>query len=54
MAVAFDQRADVEFARRVEAAVFFRQRLAQQPVGADHRRLVGRMVGAGGVIETSR
>ena len=49
--VARDQPADVEFARRVEAAIFLRQRLAQQPIGADHRRPVGVLAVAGGMIE---
>ena len=38
LGVAADQRIDVEFVRRVEAAELLRQRLAQQAVGADHRR----------------
>ncbi len=51
IAVARDQRADVEFAGGVEAAILLRQRLAQQPIGADHRRSVGGLPVAGGMIE---
>ena len=51
IAVARDQRADVEFAGGVEAAIFLRQRLAQQPIGADHRRPVDGLPVAGGMIE---
>ena len=51
VAVARDQPADVEFARGVEAAMLLGQRLAQQPIGADHRRPVARMPVARGMIE---
>ncbi len=49
--MARDQRANVEFARGVEAAIFFRHRLAQQAIGADHRRPVGVLLVAHGVVE---
>ena len=51
IAVTRDQRAEVEFARGVEAAIVLRQRLPQQPVGADHRRPVAEGRVARGMIE---
>src|SRR5690348_4630985 len=49
--VARDQRADVELAGRVKSAILFGQRLAQQPVGADHSRAIRCAAVAGGMID---
>ena len=51
IAVARDQSADVEFARAVEVAILLRHGLPQQPIGADHRRAVGVLAVARGMIE---